>query len=342
MKWYYNKGHEGEIVISTRVRFARNLADYPFPGKMTAEQQRELIDKVSAVFAASECGADFRLVRMEDVSQAARRALVEKHIISPELENGENARAVLLSSDESVSIMINEEDHLRIQVMGTGLCYEEALRRAEEIDDIFAASLKVAFDENLGYLTKCPTNLGTGIRASVMLHLPALTESGAIRRIAASVGKLGFAVRGEYGEGSTARGALYQISNQMTLGFSEEQIVTRLGEVAGEIIEREKQARAAALKASVIAVEDRVWRAAGTLKHARSVSADEAMRLLGDIRIGGSLGILDYTPDKLNGIMWEMQPANLMLITNSENLTPQQRDAKRADLLRDRLKDIRI
>jgi protein arginine kinase len=333
-KWKAISGKESDIVVSTRVRLARNLADYPFPGRLTPAKEREVVDAVAAVMASSPIGNSLKLVEINPLSETERRAMMERHLISQELVDGKGTRAVLLSEEAGISIMINEEDHLRIQVLGSGLCLNECLKRAIEIDDILDRSLRYAFDENLGYLTKCPTNLGTGIRASVMLHLPALTQSGAIRSIAANAGKLGFAVRGMFGEGSEAKGSLYQISNQMTLGFDEETIVERLSDALRQIIGHERKYRSEAVKHMKLQLEDRVWRSAGTLSYARSISTDEAMQLLSDIRMGSSLGLIEADLEKLNSLLWEIQPANLIKASGKDTLTPEERDIRRAALLR--------
>jgi protein arginine kinase len=298
--WYMQNGKEGDIVLSTRVRLARNLSDFPFPGNLTPEKQREVVDVVASAMASSDVGNDFKLIDMTTLTELERLQLVEKHLISRDLATGDGVRAVLLSTDESVSIMINEEDHLRIQVLGTGLCLDDCLKKAMRIDDALDRTLKYAFDEKLGYLTKCPTNLGTGMRASAMLHLPALTQGNAIRELSASVGKLGFVIRGLYGEGSVAKGALYQISNQLTLGFDEETIVKRLSDVVEQMIEHERNYREQARKSGKLWLEDKIWRSAGILTYARSISTDEAMQLLSDLRLGASLGIIDTDIDKLN------------------------------------------
>ena len=336
--WYTRKGKEGDIALSTRVRLARNLIDYPFPGSLTPEKQREVVDVVAAAIASSDIGDEFRLIDMTTLSELERLQLVEKHLISNDLVTGNGVRAVLLSKDESVSIMINEEDHLRIQVLGTGLCLNDCLKRAMDIDDVLDHALNFAFDEKLGYLTKCPTNLGTGMRASAMLHLPALTQGNAIRDLSASVGKLGFVIRGLYGEGSEAKGALYQISNQMTLGFDEDTIVKRLSDVVEQMITHERNYREQAKKSGKLWLEDKIWRSAGILSYARSISTDEAMQLLSDLRLGASLGILDVDIDKLNSLLWEIQPANLIKNSGKDNLSPEQRDIRRAELLRDIIK----
>ena len=333
-KWYEKKGPEGDVVISTRVRFARNLADFPFPGNLTGEKQREIVDICARVLSSSEIGDDFQLVEIEQIPKLERQSMVERHLISLELANGEGCRATLLNRDESISIMVNEEDHLRIQVMGTGLCLEETLQKAVRLDGVFDSVLKYAFDENLGYLTKCPTNLGAGMRASVMLHLPALTESGAIRALASNAGKLGFAVRGMYGEGSTAKGSLYQISNQMSLGFSEQAIIARLSDAVSKIIEQERKSRKDSYEQNPLVWEDRIWRSAGLLKNSRIMAADEALSLLSDLLIGQSLGILQISSDTLGSLLWEIQPASLTQLSGSGELTAAERDEKRASYLR--------
>ncbi len=336
--WYMQNGKEGDIVLSTRVRLARNLSDFPFPGNLTPEKQREVVDVVASAMASSDVGNDFKLIDMTTLTELERLQLVEKHLISRDLATGDGVRAVLLSTDESVSIMINEEDHLRIQVLGTGLCLDDCLKKAMRIDDALDRTLKYAFDEKLGYLTKCPTNLGTGMRASAMLHLPALTQGNAIRELSASVGKLGFVIRGLYGEGSVAKGALYQISNQLTLGFDEETIVKRLSDVVEQMIEHERNYREQVRKSGKLWLEDKIWRSAGILTYARSISTDEAMQLLSDLRLGASLGIIDTDIDKLNSLLWEIQPANLIKNSGKEKLTPEQRDIRRAEILRDIMK----
>jgi len=328
------KGKEGDIVVSTRVRLARNLSDYPFPGRLTPSNEREIVDKVASAMVSSPVGNSLKLIELTPLSEVERHALMERHLISQELADGKGIRAVLLSQDEGISIMINEEDHIRIQIIGSGLCLDECLKQAIEIDDILDHSLRYAYDENLGYLTKCPTNLGTGMRASVMLHLPALTQSGAIRSLSANAGKLGFAVRGMFGEGSEAKGALYQISNQMTLGFDEETIIERLFDAVRQIISHERKYRSEAVKQLKLQVEDRVWRSAGTLSYARSITTDEAMQLLSDVRMGSSLGLINTDIEKLNSLLWEIQPANLIKASGKERLTPEERDTRRAELLR--------
>lgn len=331
-KWYELAGTDSDIAVSTRVRLARNFKDIPFPNRMTTEQARTVLDKVSEKMLGSAGGIEFRLVDMSSRNEA--ETLVERHLISRELASADRPRGVILSRDDSVSVMINEEDHLRIQIMGSGFCLEDCLNRAESIDKLLEEGETMAFDGKRGYLTSCPTNLGTGLRAGVMLHLPALTESGAIRSIISSAEKLGFAVRGLYGEGTKAIGAMYQFSNQLTLGMTEADTVSRLSEAVKNIIAQERAARINMSSENPTALEDKVWRAAGTLWAARLMTSEEAMPLLSDLRLGVSMGLIKgITIEKINRLQWEAGPASIAELLG-ETATPSLRDKKRAELMR--------
>ncbi len=332
-KWYEQSGAEGDICVSTRVRFARNLSRFPFPAKMTDEQARTLIDETSRALAASKIGKDFRLIDMEQASATERSALVERHLISPDLANGSRPRAVLVSSDESVSVMINEEDHLRIQVLEAGLAPEKALERAKAIDDVFDAALGYAFDEKLGYLTSCPTNLGTGMRVSVMLHLPALEAAHEISGMISGAGGMGFTARGIYGEGSAAEGSLYQFSNRITLGYDEDDVAKRMLSLAKQIITRERSLRGQMLARDRDGLEDSVWRAVGTLRYARRIDTAEALELLGRVRTGASLGVIPADYGRLNGLLWAVRPSSIVTRSGKDELDPSERDKLRAELL---------
>src|SRR5690606_37864999 len=267
--WMKNNGPDGDVVISSRVRLARNLNHQPFPLLATASQANEVLDQLVAV---SESGAlnpfgSFETIRLKDLNELERRVLVEKHLISPNLANESRAGAVVLSDNEAISIMINEEDHLRIQCLHPGFQIREAWKIANEIDDCYEAAIEYAFDENKGYLTTCPTNVGSGLRASVMMHLPALVLTQQINRILSAVSQVGRTVRGLYGEGSEALGNLFQISNQVTLGQSEEEIIDNLYGVAKQIIEHEKAARRKLMNESYRRLEDRIKRSYGILSH---------------------------------------------------------------------------
>lgn len=259
--------------------------------------------------------------------------MVERHIVSPEFISDRRGKAVLISEDESISIMINEEDHLRIQVLREGLSLKEAAETADRIDTLLSETLDFAYDSEFGYLTQCPTNLGTGLRASVMLHLPALTESGAMPRVSSNLSKLGLTLRGTYGEGSKITGALYQLSNQITLGLSESEAVENLRAITVQLMEEERKARSQ--MSENIAWQDKIDRAAGILKTARVLSSSECMELLSYIRLGLSTGVLQgVTTQELNALMVNAQPATLMARAGKQ-LDQNQRDILRAQMARE-------
>lgn len=336
MKWYEKDGQLGDIAVSTRVRLARNLKDYPFPGRMSEQQENEVLQSVSSYLISSAGGSTFRFLDLKNLDRVTIGSLVERHLISPELASKKGS-GVVLSGDDSVSIMINEEDHLRIQSILSGLHLNQCLETVDRLDDLLDGNFKYAWNEQLGYLTHCPTNLGTGLRASVMLHLPAHTETGEIRRLLPNLGKLGFAVRGLYGEGTKASGAMYQLSNQMTLGLSEPEAIERLEEVVRSTIEREKSLRNNIMEKNPLFLEDRIWRAYGMLSNARRISNGEAMRLISDIRMGVSTGILKGIPiSELNKLLWYIQ-TNCIISAAGEPLTELECEIKRAELIREAL-----
>lgn len=334
-KWYEKAGSCGDVVVSTRVRLARNLKQYPFPARASASQ-REAVErqvKDALLSGNSILSKEFRFVPLENTTQEEAVSLVERHIVSPEFIADRRGKAVLISADESISIMVNEEDHLRIQVLREGFSLKEAAETADRIDTLLSENLDFAFDPELGYLTQCPTNLGTGLRASVMLHLPGLTESGAMSRIASNLSKLGLTIRGTYGEGSKSIGALYQLSNQITLGLSENEAIENLRAITVQLMEEERKARAQ--MSEEIAWQDKIDRAAGVLKSARVLSSSEFMELLSYIRLGLSTGVLQgVTTQELNALMVNAQPATLMARAGKQ-LDETQRDVLRADMARE-------
>ena len=265
---------ESNVVISTRVRLARNLKDFPFPCKLNAQGREKVIDKVKDAIknSNSPIADDFSFIKMSELSPKQCVSLVEKRLVSPEFVSDPQGRALLLSKDESISIMINEEDHIRLQVITDGLSLEQAYDTADKLDTLLDENLEFAFSEKLGYLTQCPTNLGTGMRASVMLHLPALEKSKAINRIAGNLSKLGLTIRGAHGEGTEPKGALYQLSNQVTLGISERAAIENLKNITQQLITQENQARERLC--SDINVKDSISRSLGVLKSAMVISHD--------------------------------------------------------------------
>lgn len=333
------EGPETDIVISTRLRIARNLQQHPFPLLATDSQAEEVVRKVTEVArgAAMSKRGPFEIITMDQLSPLEKRVLVEKHLISPNLAEESRKGAVLLSENEEISIMINEEDHIRIQVLLPGFQLNEAWEIGDKIDDIFEKHLNYAFDEKRGYLTSCPTNVGTGIRASVMLHLPALVMTQQINRLLQAINQVGLVVRGLYGEGSEALGNLFQLSNQVTLGMSETDILSNLYSVAGQIIEQERAARRYLLENSRIALEDKIYRSYGILLYARTVESKEAAQRLSDVRLGVDIGIIaNVSSFVLNELLVMTQPGFLQYYAG-QKLSPEQRDERRARLIRERL-----
>ena len=333
-KWYESDGERSDVVISTRIRLARNLNGYPFPHLMSQAQMKEVNEKVrDALIGGNTALRDrFRYIEAEKLSPVELASLAGRHLISPEFAGKPDGRAILLMDDESVCIMLNEEDHVRIQVMGSGMQLEKAYDMADKIDSILDETLNFAFDEELGYLTSCPTNLGTGMRASLMLHLPASEADGTLRRIAASLGKVGATIRGSYGEGSQSTGAMYQISNQVTLGISEKDTVSNLTDIANQIISLEKKSRGQLMSSE--SYQDTVWRALGILKTARVMSSSEFASLYSALRVGVAEGLVKgMTLGQLSEAYESVQPARLME-QYGENMNAAQRDKKRAEILR--------
>ncbi|WP_444685240.1 protein arginine kinase [Alkalicoccus luteus] len=337
--WMKNEGPEADIAISSRVRLARNLADVPFPIVAKEEQLRSILEQTSAV--CHETNRDpfgpFSLLRMEDLSDNQKRVLVEKHLMSPNLTGEAAGRGLLLSEDESISVMVNEEDHFRIQCLLSGFQLEEGLKHAELIDDWLEEELDFAFDERRGYLTSCPTNVGTGLRSSVMMHLPALVLTNQLNRILPAINQLGLVVRGIYGEGSEALGNLYQISNQTTLGQGEEEIIKDLSSVVSQMIQHERAAREQLTQNSLLKLEDRIYRSYGALLYSRTMETKEAMERLSDVRLGIDMGIIEQVKGSiLNELMVMTQPGFLQQYAGAA-LSASERDQRRASLIRERL-----
>ncbi len=323
-----------DTVISTRIRLARNISGIAFVHRLDKKQKLKVVEEVRSALLDSNSAIanDFRLINIGEISKLEACALAERRLISPEFAENTEGGALLLNKEETVSIMINEEDHIRLQVIMKGFEPEKAYELADRLDSLLDETLSFSFDEKLGYLTQCPTNLGTGLRVSVMLHLPALQRTKAIPRIAASLSKLGFTIRGSYGEGSEPMGAMYQLSNQVSLGISEKAAVDNLKNIAIQLINQESQEREAMLKN--IEVRDGIARSYGVLKYALSVSHKEAMQLLSNVRLGKISGELETVqPEVIDGLTVKIQPASLMKLAGRE-LTPAERDCERARLIR--------
>lgn len=334
--WYLDSAPQNDVVVSTRIRLARNIAGMPFPARMTDAQREELRGRVKTALQESNTpfAKSLKYIDMSVVPENEIGAMVERHIISPEFAASNKSRAIILSEDESISIMIGEEDHLRIQVLLSGLQLEKAYDIAEQLDSLLHAKLHFAFDSQLGFLTECPTNLGTGLRASVMLHLPVCEKSGEISLLSDTVGKIGFTVRGMYGEGSKSAAALYQISNQITLGISEKNALENLKIIISQIAEKE---RTALKNIDSIRIEDMAYRAIGTLKNCRILSGKEMMNLLSLIKLGQSGGIIKEEINTV-GLLIEGQPH--MLMRKYGEMSPDERDICRATAMREALAEL--
>ncbi len=332
-KWYLGTGAQNDVVISTSIHLARNIKQFPFPASLSMQDKL----KVNSVIKnATEDIKDysFNYYEMKTLSQAEVVSLAERHLVSPEFASSRDGRALLLTEDEAVSVMLNEEDHIRLQVMYAGFALDEAYRTADRIDSQLSGKLQFAFDERLGYLTQDPTALGTGMKASVVLHLPALVTSSQITRLITTVSKLGLSLRGSYGEGAAAKGDLFRLSNTITLGISEKAAIENLKSIALQIAAQERVAREEIFKAPV--TEDRIFRAYGVLKYARMIDTNEFMELISLVRLGAVKGIINMDCAQIEALMIHMQPATISLSVDRP-LDRIERDKLRAQLVRQSL-----
>ena len=334
------EGPHSRIVLSSRVRLARNVKNWPFPGYAKKPDRVEALKTIRpAVEGLPQMQGSFSET-MDNLTALDKQILVERHFISREHAAKNAGSGLVLSKDEGLCVMINEEDHLRMQSLKPGLQLKEAWRAIDEFDSALEKKVEYAFSPDLGYLTACPTNLGTGIRVSAMLHLPALVLSEQINQIVQAVNKLGLAVRGLYGEGTEALGNIFQVSNQMTLGEIENDIVERLNKVLAQLIEHEENARASLMEKKPKMVFNHVGRAYGVLANAHSISSKETMNLLSLMRLGVDLGLFgDAKLALVDELFIITQPAHLQR-QFSEKLSAEERDLLRADMLRDRLRNV--
>ena len=331
MSSWYKTCDDSDIIVTSRIRLARNIDGMPFPSRMTEDMRMKLNSTVKEAVLNSNTpfAKSLKFIDMNDVPENEAYAMVERHIISPEFAANKRNKAIIISDDESVCVMIGEEDHIRIQVMYNGLSLEKAYDTAERIDTLLCDKLHFAFNPQLGFLTECPTNLGTGLRASVMLHLPLLEASNDISSIADSVSKIGFTVRGMYGEGSESKASLYQLSNQITLGISERDALKNLEAITRQIIDKEQKSRNECNK---IRLEDRIYRSYGILKNARMMNTGEMMKYISLIKLGCSMGILQIDKTLPVRILIEGQPNMLMRVYGT--MDSDERDIKRAEMIR--------
>lgn len=335
MKWYEEAGKKSDIILSSRVRIARNAAGYPFPGKISDEKAGELINKVLSSLS-KEKGYEYTDLSSLDLAQ--RKAMADEHLISDEFACGKSRCGLLSNEEKNVYIMLMEEDHVRIQCILPGFALTEAYRNASETERKMDGKIDFAFSDSLGYLTKCPTNLGTGMRASVMMFLPALTYARRIRNISIQLSKIGFTIRGNAGEGSKADGFLYQISNEVTLGKSEDEILKELEKIILDICESETKIREEMKKDSDGSIRNRIMRSYGILKYATMIDSTELLRLYADCRLGVSLGFIEnINTEKLDRMLVKCMPASLMA-RDGKVKTASQRDALRTEVIKEILK----
>ena len=337
MMWYEHDRSD-PVVWSTRIRLAANLNKTPFPARLTSVGREEVAEKIKAVFEGDK---DWQIITVSRLTPVERTAFTEAHMASPAFMQGDLAgRLLILSSDGECAVMVNEEDHVRLQCIRAGYCPEEAYERALQVFLRMEKELGFAFDDELGYLTHCPTNLGTGMRASLMMHLPALTRTQKSTSLSSALSKAGFTLRGLYGEGSMPGGGIYQLSNQICRGFSEAELIGRLMKIAEQVVRMENDARKALKEKDTVALEDRVYRALGVLRYARTLSSKEMYALISDVRMGAAIGLIDAVAlPKLDRLLIDMLPARLILI-NGEADNPSMRDKIRADMTRAALKEV--
>ena len=336
-EWLKGTGPNSDIVISSRIRLARNLNKFPFPHWANKAQLDEIVNTATAAMANVDLLKQSTLFRLANLDTIDKQFLIERHLMSIEHAQKTEHKAVLISPEEIISVMINEEDHLRIQLMQSGFNLFEAWNIINAVDDALAKLLDYAFLPDFGYLTACPTNTGTGMRGSVMLHLPALVMSRQIERVLAAIAKLSFTTRGLYGEGTQASGNFFKISNQVSLGHSENEIIENINGLIRQIIEQETQAREIILSKNREVLEDRINRSMGILKSARIITSQETIELLSMIRLGNDLGMIkDIDRRTINELFIITKPAHLQKLENKK-LSSQERDLKRAQLIRSKL-----
>jgi protein arginine kinase len=337
VRWLGASGPDSDIVMSSRVRLARNLTDVPFPGRASEEQQAQILDRVVPIVLSMDEMEGGYYVPLASLDPMGKRLLVERHLISREHAARSKGAGVVVSPDETVSVMLNEEDHVRLQVMESGFNLERAWRHADALDSRLGERLTFGFSTDIGYLTACPTNVGTGMRASVMLHLPAMVLLDQISPTVQGVAKLGLVVRGLFGEGTEAMGNFFQVSNQTTLGESEEDLIVRLSGVIRALVQNERNARQTLLETQPKIFYDLVGRAFGVLTNAYVLSSKEAMNLLSSLRLGQDLGFIE-TPDprRVSELFMKIQPAHLQQIAGGDLMTDD-RDLLRALQMREEL-----
>lgn len=336
-EWLRDTGPHANIVMSSRIRLARNFADISFPSRATDDELERVLKTVSESITEIDMLKDVQFIKLMDLDKIDRQLLVERHLMSVDHAAHPQCKALIINNEEVLSIMVNEEDHLRLQVMHSGFDLNETWEIISKIDSALSEKMTFAYRRDWGFLTACPTNTGTAMRGSVMMHLPALVMTKQINKVMAAISKLSFASRGFYGEGSQAVGKFYQISNQVSLGHSETEIIQNINGLIHQIVQQEEQARQALLLQNRSMLEDKVGRAWGVLRHARIINSQETTELLSMVRLGLDVGLLEGVDRKtINDLLITTQPAHLQKI-EGKKLDAFHRDTRRADLIRERL-----
>jgi protein arginine kinase len=335
--WLNGSGPDSSVVLSSRIRLARNISEFPFPPAAPSDTREKIIDLAQSAFTRIPDLKKGTFFRSGDIDSLHQTFLAERHLISPQFMQDGSGRGLYIDDREKVSIMLNEEDHIRLQVLSSGMSLYDCWEFANKVDDEIGNVLQFEFDDEFGFLTACPTNVGTGLRASLLIHLPGLVLTREIDNVINRISKVGLMVRGFYGEGTDVLGNLFQISNQTTLGRTEEEVIDSLSKISSQIIEYEKGAQETLMKDAPEQIEDKVWRSYGILVHARVLTSNEVMNLLSALRLGLSLELIDRIDYKmLNELLIITQPAHLQKYVGREMDTTE-RDMIRADLIRQRL-----
>lgn len=338
-KWLTSQGPESDVVISNRIRLARNLKGFPFEIKTTKTDQEKILGMVSYALEELNLLKTGKFLTSQELTPLILQSLLERHLVSPDFIVSKQQHAVFINNDETISLMINEEDHIRYQVLSSGLDFELSFYTINDFDEQLERELEFVYSKDLGFLTACPSNIGTGMRASVLIHLPGLVLTKEIDKVLRGVLQIGLTVRGLYGEGTETKGNFFQISNQQSLGRAESEIIEIIEKAVKQIINYERRARDYLLNNARIEIEDKVLRALAILKNARIITSEETMKLLAVLRMGIALGVVtDISLRTINELLILTRPANLQIYYNKE-MAAEERDEKRATLLRERLKE---
>lgn len=335
--WLSGEGPDSFAVLSSRIRLARNISNFPFPPAADSDSREKVLNFISPAFSKIPLLKNGSFFQTSEIDGLSQKFLMERHLISPEFVQGGSGRGLYIEQEEKISIMLNEEDHIRLQVISSGMSLPECWEIADKVDNEISEFVEFDFNDKFGYLTSCPTNVGTGLRASILIHLPGLVLTRKIDDIIGSISRVGLVVRGFYGEGTDVLGNLFQISNQTTLGRTEDEIIDSLVKVSRTIIESEQNAQEELMTDAPEQIEDKVWRSYGILTHARVLTSNEVMNLLSALRLGLSLGLIDkFSNRELNELLIVTQPAHLQKYMGKE-MDNNERDMIRADLVRKQL-----